>query len=207
MKADIFHAMNEISDKYVIEAAACIETRKKNAAAAFGKTNLTQYAVLHKSRWISRTAVVIIVVMALFTMTGIAYAAVGEKVMEWFYDLFHAELVTTENQAFIGKEVINNNMPEIIRSKEAQTHTAGQNDSAQDHLAENIAECQIVDRFRTNISNRIYPGRIVYEGKVFKELNGCYKLSVREDGKYNLYVINAASDYLTLKQSTITYNY
>lgn len=85
--------------------------------------------------------------MALFTMTGIAYAAVGEKVMEWFYDLFHAELVTTENQAFIGKEVIDNNMPEIIRSKEAQTHTAGQNDPAQDHLAENIAECRIVDQF------------------------------------------------------------
>lgn len=37
MKTDIFHVMNEISDKYVIEAAAYLEARKKNAAAAFEK--------------------------------------------------------------------------------------------------------------------------------------------------------------------------
>lgn len=44
---------------------------------------------------------------------------------------------------------------------------------------------------------------IVYEGEIFKEINGCYKLQIREEGEYHLYVISATSDYLTLKQGTI----
>lgn len=269
MNTDVFYAMNDISDKYIIETAACINERSKNDAAAYGKINLFHCAASHNRGRISRIAIIAIVVMTLFTMTGIAYAAVGEKVIEWFYNLFGAQLVTTANRELIGKEVIDHKMPEIIRSGETKTDNAGQNNLNEDHFADNLAECHIIDEFSSDHS--ILPASIsefeaikgltpeiimtnggmavfyqgdydgwncklgdilsfsferyqsetasaqtlvigyirdgiVYEGKTFKELSGCYKLSVREEGKYNLYVINAASDYLTLKQSNIIQN-
>lgn len=43
----------------------------------------------------------------------------------------------------------------------------------------------------------------MYDGESFGSLSGSYELKVREGGEYNLYIISAPSDYLTLKQGTI----
>ena len=43
----------------------------------------------------------------------------------------------------------------------------------------------------------------MYDGESFGSLSGSYELKVREGGEYNLYIISATSDYLTLKQGTI----
>lgn len=48
---------------------------------------------------------------------------------------------------------------------------------------------------------------VVYQGKAFKELKGSYEMIADEDGTYNLYVISATSDYLTLKQGSINIIY
>ena len=45
---------------------------------------------------------------------------------------------------------------------------------------------------------------IVYEGEQFKGKSGRYILNVAEDGIYNFYVISATSDYMTLKQGTVS---
>ena len=37
MKSDIFYAMNEINDKYIIEAAQCFEYREENADGFLAK--------------------------------------------------------------------------------------------------------------------------------------------------------------------------
>ena len=44
---------------------------------------------------------------------------------------------------------------------------------------------------------------VLYEGEGFESLSGSYELEIREEGEYNLYIISATSDYLTLKQGTI----
>ena len=44
---------------------------------------------------------------------------------------------------------------------------------------------------------------VMYDGESFGSLSGSYELKVREGGEYNLYIISATSDYLTLKQGTI----
>lgn len=44
---------------------------------------------------------------------------------------------------------------------------------------------------------------VLHSGEEFKELDGLYQLDIPEDGDYYIYIINAASDELTLKEGNI----
>lgn len=43
----------------------------------------------------------------------------------------------------------------------------------------------------------------MYEGEVFRELDGTYQVDIAEEGEYYIYVISATSDYVAFQQGTI----
>lgn len=47
---------------------------------------------------------------------------------------------------------------------------------------------------------------VFYPGEEFKDLDGTYQLDITKEGNYHIYIISATTDYLALKQSTITIN-
>lgn len=50
----------------------------------------------------------------------------------------------------------------------------------------------------------IHDGKL-YSGESFGELNGEYKLEVKGDGEYYIYLTSASSDYLTLKEGSLKF--
>ena len=113
LKSDIFYAMNEINDKYILEAAQCLEQKKKSDISSQKKIKLFNESNAHSRKRLARVATVMVVSIILFTTGGIANAATGGKLVQWINGLFGAELVTDENEGLIGKEVIDNSKSEI----------------------------------------------------------------------------------------------
>lgn len=96
--------MNEINDKYIIEAAQCLSI-EENADGFSCKAMVITKIEIYKHKWLSRIAVAIVIVLTLFTTGGIVNAATEGKLVQWINDLFGAELVTSENVGLIGKKL------------------------------------------------------------------------------------------------------
>lgn len=260
MKSDIFYAMNEINDKYIIEAAQCFEYREENADGFLAKPMVITKIEIYKHKWLSRIAVAIVIVLTLFTTGGIVNAATEGKLVQWINDLFGAELVTSENVGLIGKEIIDHSDQKVTHGEEIGTSNESENVIAENRIIKGLANDNIVlpssisefevkngvtpEIIMTNGSMAVfylnnYEGwscktgdtltfsfekyesevvsnqtlvigyirdGILYEGESFENMSGCYELSVKEEGEYNIYIISATSDYLTLKQGSINHN-
>lgn len=50
LKSDIFYAMNEINDKYILEAAQCLEQKKKSDISSQKKIKLFNESNAHTSQ-------------------------------------------------------------------------------------------------------------------------------------------------------------
>lgn len=257
LKSDIFYAMNEINDKYILEAAQCLEQKKKSDISSQKKIKLFNESNAHSRKRLARVATVMAVSIILFTTGGIANAATGGKLVQWINGLFGAELVTDENEGLIGKEVIDNSEPEVTHGEESDIGNAEGRAITESHIIKSVADDNIVlplsvsefkvendttpEIIMTNGSMAVfyledYAGwnckagdiltfsfekyesdavsnqalvigyikdGVMYDGESFGSLSGSYELKVREGGEYNLYIISATSDYLTLKQGTI----
>lgn len=257
LKSDIFYAMNEINDKYILEAAQCLEQKKENDISLQKNSKLFHESNAHSRKWLARVATAMAVSIILFTTGGIANAATGEKLVQWINGLFGAELVTDENEGLIGKEVIDNSEPEVTHGEESDIGNAEGRAITESHIIKSVADDNIVlplsvsefkvendttpEIIMTNGSMAVfyledYAGwnckagdiltfsfekyesdavsnqalvigyikdGVMYDGESFGSLSGSYELKVREGGEYNLYIISATSDYLTLKQGTI----
>lgn len=244
LKSDIFYAMNEINDKYILEAAQCLEQKKKSDISSQKKIKLFNESNAHSRKRLARVATAMAVSIILFTTGGIANAATGEKLVQWINGLFGAELVTDENEGLIGKEVIDNSEPEVTHGEESHIIKSVADDnivlplSVSEFKVENDTTPEIImtngsmavfyledyagwnckagdiltfsfEKYESDaVSNQalvigyIKDG-VMYDGESFGSLSGSYELKVREGGEYNLYIISATSDYLTLKQGTI----
>lgn len=257
LKSDIFYAMNEINDKYILEAAQCLEQKKESDISSQKKIKLFNESNAHSRKWLARVVTVMAVSIILFTTGGIANAATGGKLVQWINGLFGAELVTDENEGLIGKEVIDNSEPEVTHGEESDIGNAEGRAITESHIIKSVADDNIVlplsvsefkvendttpEIIMTNGSMAVfyledYAGwnckagdiltfsfekyesdavsnqalvigyikdGVMYDGESFGSLSGSYELKVREGGEYNLYIISATSDYLTLKQGTI----
>ena len=257
MKSDIFYAMNEISDKYIIEAAQCIEQEKERNLHLRAKRKLVNDGEAHNHKWLSNIVAAIAVIIILFTTGGIVNAATEGKLAQWINELCGAKLITTENEGLIGKEIIDDSALEIIRSEEKDIGNEGESAITESHIIKGVADDSIVlpssisefkvekgvtpEIIMTNGSMAVFyledyagwncktgdtltfsfekyesevvPDQalvigyikdgVLYEGESFESLSGSYELEIREEGEYNLYIISATSDYLTLKQGTI----
>lgn len=257
LKSDIFYAMNEINDKYILEAAQCFLEKKESHISSQKKNKLFNESKVHSRKWLARVATVMAVSIILFTTGGIVNAATGGKLVQWINGLFGAELVTDENEGLIGKEVIDNSEPEVTHGEESNIENVGGSSITESHIIKSIADDNIVlplsvsefkvendttpEIIMTNgsmavfyledyagwnckagdvltfslekyesevVSNQVLVigyirDGVMYDGESFGSLSGSYELKVREEGEYNLYVISATSDYLTLKQGTI----
>ena len=235
LKSDIFYAMNEINDKYILEAAQCLEQKKENDISLQKNSKLFHESNAHSRKWLALVAMAVSII--LFTTGGIANAATGEKLVQWINGLFGAELVTDENEGLIGKEVIDNSEPEVTHGEESDIGNAEGRAITESHIIKSVADDNIVlplsvsefkvedyagwnckagdiltfsfEKYESDaVSNQalvigyIKDG-VMYDGESFGSLSGSYELKVREGGEYNLYIISATSDYLTLKQGTI----
>ncbi len=257
LKSDIFYAMNEINDKYILEAAQCLEQKKENDISLQKNSKLFHESNAHSRKWLARVATAMAVSIILFTTGGIANAATGEKLVQWINGLFGAELVTDENEGLIGKEVIDNSKSEITHGEESNTENNAGNVITESHIIKSVADDNIVlplsvsefkvendttpeiimtngsmvvfyledyagwnckagdiltfsfEKYESDVvSNQVLvigyiKDGVMYDGESFGSLSGSYELKVREGGEYNLYIISATSDYLTLKQGTI----
>lgn len=255
MNSNIFYAMNEINDKYILEAAQYFEQKKGRDLHLQTKNRLFNESEVHNRKWLVRIAAVIAVI--LFTTGGIVNAATEGKVVQWINELFGAKLVTTENEGLIGKEIIDNSDLEITHGEERNIGNEGESVITESHIIKSVADDNIVlpisvsefkaekgmtpEIIMTNGSMAVfyledYAGwnceagdiltfsfekyesdvvsdqvlvigyirdGVMYEGESFGSLSGSYELKIREEGEYNLYIISATSDYLTLKQGTI----
>ena len=47
---------------------------------------------------------------------------------------------------------------------------------------------------------------VVYESEIYKDLSGTFSVEIRQEGNYLIYVRNASSDYLALKEGKISVN-
>ena len=83
LKSDIFYAMNEINDKYILEAAQCLEQKKENDISLQKNSKLFHESNAHSRKWLARVATAMAVSIILFTAGGIANAATGEKLVQW----------------------------------------------------------------------------------------------------------------------------
>ena len=96
------HALGEIGDKYITEAASYHCEAKRRPAII----------------WFKRSAAVACLAIVLcfgtvMTVSAEARAAVSSWVIQSINDWFGAELITPENKDLIGKEVIDNIKPEV----------------------------------------------------------------------------------------------
>lgn len=256
MKTNIFFAMNEIDDKYILEAAQCLE--QKN----MGRIYLSAEHKSHSNhKWMAHIAAAIIVIVLVFTTGSIINAATNGRVIQWINQLFGVEIVTNENRALIGKEVNDNSVSEVTFHedygenviKQINKNSADGNCIVKGVANKNIIlpssisefevkkgvipeiimsngsmaifyvgdykgwECKEGDTLtfsyekyksetvhnQTLVIGYIRNG-IMYEGECIKDIAGSYTFTIREEGEYNLYIISATSDYLTIKQSTIS---
>ena len=88
LKSDIFYAMNEINDKYILEAAQCLEQKKESDISSQKKIKLFNESNAHSRKWLARVVTVMAVSIILFTTGGIANAATGGKLVQWINGLF-----------------------------------------------------------------------------------------------------------------------
>ena len=88
LKSDIFYAMNEINDKYILEAAQCLEQKKENDISLQKNSKLFHESNAHSRKWLARVATAMAVSIILFTTGGIANAATGGKLVQWINGLF-----------------------------------------------------------------------------------------------------------------------
>lgn len=56
LKSDIFYAMNEINDKYILEAAQCLEQKKENDISLQKNSKLFHESNAHSRKWLARVA-------------------------------------------------------------------------------------------------------------------------------------------------------
>ena len=144
LKSDIFYAMNEINDKYILEAAQCLEQKKKSDISSQKKIKLFNESNAHSRKRLARVATAMAVSIILFTTGGIANAATGEKLVQWINGLFGAELVTDENEGLIGKEVIENSEPEVTHGEESDIGNAEGRAITESHIIKSVADDIIV---------------------------------------------------------------
>lgn len=65
LKSDIFYAMNEINDKYILEAAQCLE-QKENDISLQKNSKLFHESNAHSRKWLARVATAMAVSIILF---------------------------------------------------------------------------------------------------------------------------------------------
>ena len=99
MKTNIFYAMNEINDKYILEAAQCLE--HKNTGRNY---RLNRDKCLN-NKWMTHIVAAILIIVFVFTTGSIINATTHGKIVQWITQLFGAEIVTRENRSLIGKEI------------------------------------------------------------------------------------------------------
>lgn len=136
LKSDIFYAMNEINDKYILEAAQCLEQKKKSDISSQKKIKLFNESNAHSRKRLARVATVMVVSIILFTTGG--------KLVQWINGLFGAELVTDENEGLIGKEVIDNSEPEVTHGEESDIGNAEGRAITESHIIKSVADDNIV---------------------------------------------------------------
>ena len=112
MKTNIFYAMNEIDDKYILEAAQCLE--HKNTGRNY---RLNRDKCLN-NKWMTHIVAAILIIVFVFTTGSIINATTHGKIVQWITQLFGAEIVTRENRSLIGKEINDNSVPEVTYSGE-----------------------------------------------------------------------------------------
>ena len=67
LKSDIFYAMNEINDKYILEAAQCLEQKKENDISLQKNSKLFHESNAHSRKRLARVATAMAVSIILFT--------------------------------------------------------------------------------------------------------------------------------------------
>lgn len=184
-------------------------------------------------------------------------AATNGWIIRSLSDWFGAELISSENEDLIGKEVNDMIQPEIFSTVDVSFDNEYEDISEVSHVISavnnkdivlplTVSEFEVKDSYTpeiiiTNGSMAVfyqnnYEGwyceagdilklsfgkheseviseqtlvigyikdGILFEGEPVKDINGEYELKVEESGSYNLYIISATSDYLSLKQGTI----
>ena len=71
LKSDIFYAMNEINDKYILEAAQCLEQKKKSDISSQKKIKLFNESNAHSRKRLARVATVMVVSIILLQQEGL----------------------------------------------------------------------------------------------------------------------------------------
>lgn len=106
-------------------------------------------------------------------------------------------------------ESINNISPEVIMPNGSaalftQKDSKGWTCKVGDRLIYEFKKYKSdVNNEQTMIIGYILNGEL-YPGEEVKKLEGTYQLDIKENGDYYIYIINAASDYLTLKEGSIS---
>ena len=90
MKTNIFYAMNEIDDKYILEAAQCLE--HKNTGRNY---RLNRDKCLN-NKWMTHIVAAILIIVFVFTTGSIINATTHGKIVQWITQLFGSEIVTRE---------------------------------------------------------------------------------------------------------------
>ena len=253
MKTNIFYAMNEIDDKYILEAAQCLEHK-----------NTCKNYWLNKNKWsnnkgMSHIVAAILIIVFIFTTGSIVNATTHGKIVQWITQLFGAEIVTNENRSLIGKEINDNSVPEVTYNGERYIKPIDENPIDTSNIIKGVANKNIAlpssisefevkngetpeiimsnggmavfyvndykgwyckegdtltfsfEKYKSEVvQNQTFVigyirNGIMYEGESIKNIIGSYKIPIRKEGEYNLYIISSTSDYLTIKQGIINY--
>lgn len=87
MKTNIFYAMNEIDDKYILEAAQCLE--HKNTGRNY---RLNRDKCLN-NKWMTHIVAAILIIVFVFTTGSIINATTHGKIVQWITQLFYNGIV------------------------------------------------------------------------------------------------------------------
>ena len=138
MKTNIFYAMNEIDDKYILEAAQCLE--HKNTGRNY---RLNRDKCLN-NKWMTHIVAAILIIVFVFTTGSIINATTHGKIVQWITQLFGAEIVTRENRSLIGKEINDNSVPEVTYSGERCIKQIDKNPIDNSNIIKGVANENIV---------------------------------------------------------------
>lgn len=158
MKTNIFYAMNEIDDKYILEAAQCLE--HKNTGKNYWP-NKTKWS---NNKWMSHIAAAILIIIFIFTTGSIVNATTHGKIVQWITQLFGAEIVTNENKSLIGKEINDNSVPEVTYSGERCIKQIDNSNIIKGVANENIVLPSSISEFEVN--NGVTPEIIMTNGSM-----------------------------------------
>ena len=163
MKTNIFYAMNEIDDKYILEAAQCLE--HKNTGRNY---RLNRDKCLN-NKWMTHIVAAILIIVFVFTTGSIINATTHGKIVQWITQLFGAEIVTRENRSLIGKEINDNSVPEVTYSGERCIKQIDKNPIDNSNIIKGVANENIVlpsSISEFEVKNEVTPEIIMTNGSM-----------------------------------------